>query len=96
MEKSLAAMHEVASYRKRLQPASGAPPDKELTAKLAPFEGAGGFAQIHRQLAFAFRAITSADNAPTAQAEATVRTAEGDLEKLLAKWKELAAAAPAQ
>jgi hypothetical protein len=95
MEKSLAAMQELGAYRKRLQPASG-PPEKELASKLAPFEGASGFAHLHRQLAFAFRAITSADNAPTAQAETTIRTAEEDLEKLLAKWKELAAATPAQ
>ena len=96
MEKSLAAMQELGAYRKSLQPAAGAPPEKELTGKLAPFQGAGGFADVHRRFTAAFRAITSADNAPTAQAETMVRTAEGDLEKLLAKWKELGAATPAQ
>jgi hypothetical protein len=96
MEKSLSAMREVGAYRKNPPSASGPPPEKELATRLAPFEGPGGFAGVHRRLSAAFRAIVSPDNAPTAQAEAMLRAAQGDLEKLLAKWKELGAAAPAQ
>jgi hypothetical protein len=96
MEASLSAMRELGAYRKSPPAASGPPPEKELTARLAPFEGPDGFAAVHRRLSAAFRAIESADNAPTAQAETAIRTAQGDLEKLLAKWKELRPAPPAQ
>jgi photosystem II stability/assembly factor-like uncharacterized protein len=92
MEKSFAALEELGAYRKAATPASGPPPEKELAAKLAPFEGTGGFSAVHRRFGAAFNAIESADNAPTAQAEAAVKSAEADLEKLLAKWKELGAA----
>jgi len=89
MDRSFAALEELGAYRKKMQPASGEPPEKEIATKLAPFEGAGGFDRIHRRLTAAFRAIDSADSAPTAQAENEVKSAEADLEKLLVKWKEL-------
>ena len=91
IDRSFAAVQELGAYRKRMQTASG-PPEKELATRLAPFEGAGGFERVHRRLTAAFRAIDSADGAPTAQAEAEVKHAEADLETLLAKWKELGAA----
>ena len=92
MEKSFAAMQELGAYRKAATPASGPPPDKELATKLQPFEGAGGFAAVHRRFASAYQAIESADAPPTAQAEAAVKSGESDLDKLITKWKELGAA----
>ena len=89
VDRSFAALEELGAYRKRTPPVSGPPPEKEAETKLAPFEGANGFERIHRRLTAAFRAIDSADGAPTAQAEAEVKRAEADLEKLLAQWKEL-------
>jgi hypothetical protein len=88
MGRSFAAAEEVGAYRKRLPP-SGPSPEKGAADRLAPFEGAGGFARLNRRFAAVFEAVESADNAPTAQALADLQSAKSEFETLLAKWKEI-------
>jgi hypothetical protein len=92
MNRSYADLQELGAYRKKLQPASGPPPEKDVAA-LAPFEGTSGFERINRKLTAAYRAVQSADTSPTAQAELELATAKADLERLETRWKELAKAA---
>ena len=89
MDRSLAAIEELETLRKKLAPPSGPPPEKDAAARLAPFEGAGGFARLHRRFASVFEAVESADAAPTAQAEAELQRTKAEFEALEAKWKEL-------
>ena len=88
MEKSFAAAEELGAYRKKLAP-SGPPAEKTALDRLAPFEGAGGFARLNRRFAAVFAAVESADNAPTAQALTALQSSKSALETLLARWKEL-------
>ena len=87
LDRSYAAVEELGSYRKKAS-ASGPPPEKGAADPLAPFEGAGGFARLHRRFAAVYDAVESADAPPTSQAEAELQRTKSEFETLLAKWKE--------
>ena len=91
MGRAATAVAELGAWQKRQNP-SGPPPEKSAAEAIAPFSGAGGFGRIAARLSFAYRAVEAADAAPTAQAEQELRSAEKDLDALLAKWKEFSAA----
>jgi photosystem II stability/assembly factor-like uncharacterized protein len=87
LDRSYAAVEELGAYRKKVS-ASGPPPAKGTADPLAAFEGAGGFARLHRRFAAVYDAVESADAPPTAQAEAELQRTKSEFETLLAKWKE--------
>ncbi len=88
LDRSFAAVEELGAYRKKMS-ASGPPPEKGAANPLAPFEGAGGFARLHRRFAAVYDAVESADAPPTTQAEAELQRTKSEFDALLAKWKEI-------
>jgi len=87
LDRSDEAVEELGAYRKKVS-ASGPPPAKGTGDPLAAFEGAGGFARLHRRFAAVYDAVESADAPPTTQAEAELQRTKSEFEALLAKWKE--------
>ena len=87
MERSLVSMRDVAAYI-RSHPEVSSPSTGEAAARLTPY---AGFERLQKRFTAVFRAVESADSAPTAQAEEELRGARADFEKLEARWKEVAA-----
>jgi photosystem II stability/assembly factor-like uncharacterized protein len=83
MELSLAALEDAEELQKRMPSAAAA----------GLVEGKGSFARVHSRASAVFRAVESADAAPTLQAVAELESTRTDFERLLAIWKKLGATA---